>query len=342
MPSKTRFWLLFAVITENAFAQRLRLDGSAASINFNNDATLWASCSPSTAAVRHINPTNLSTFDTSASFEVVLSNVAPSCAGRSRYTPCAAPDESWPKTFWCRWNATQADGREPQLLGPFAATSHEHLSASGAVLGMYSKIECPGPSYETLLRLGSVVGGTSHVLLQVLHNSSASELQLLTFEGTPGTGDVVTFELPSPSLPPPSPPPPRPPYTLTTLLPSAEIKPLTATSWTDVQGLTHSLTLTRTTVVMIHFQINAYQNSVSSTGWFAARLLLDGSEVRETVCIQQGGHLDVMATAIKELSAGTHEFRVQRYTAGSFGSDGDSRSTPGDWWSPRSLTIVQL
>ena len=88
-------------------------------------------------------------------------------------------------------------------------------------------------------------------------------------------------------------------------------------------------------LVVDHFA--GYQNSDTNSGWFATRMLLDGSEEHETLVLQQGGHKVNNAMYMGELAAGDHTFKVQHKTSGTYPG---SYNKPTDWWSTRALQIV--
>lgn len=186
-----------------------KLQGGESVITFDNDATLRASCaSSSQASVRHIGPLDFvgGVYDPLWATTATLTNVAASCAGKSLYVPCVAPDSSWPKMFYCVFEGVQ--DTEPVTAGPYSAVVKTHED-NGAVLGRYVELKCPLPSKEALSEL---MQDTNHVSLSIHHNSSYDALAELSFEGKPGLGNLLTISLPAPSPPPsPAPPPPPPP-----------------------------------------------------------------------------------------------------------------------------------
>jgi len=329
----------------------LNLEGGQSRISFDQSARLSATCEQAAASVRHFTQLKfVGDYDSSWSVQAILNNVPPSCSGTGLYTPCVAPDTTWPAFFFCQYSGQ--DDASPERLGPFRA-SRSVEKVAGQYLGVISSLDCPIPSQDALVRLSPAQ--TATLRLTILHHTSASDVAPLPFEGAAAVDDVLTFMFPAPP-PPPSPPPSFPPSTPPRLPPSAPPPPRRtfllgvadnlgdfytadgAPAWVDIDGLSKTFTLDSNTKVLATFHYSAYSPAGNSR-WIAATLNVDGLVSKESTSLVKGMHQVLDGWFVGELAAGTHTIKAQYSTNNGY-SGGYNK--PSDWWASRSLHIVAL
>jgi len=190
----------------------LQLTGNSNAIDFGDGANRLT-CRPQTfenPSIRSIYPRSVTSMTANVSADLV--GIAPSCAGRTIREPCASDRPADPPLFFCAWDTVPPTGVNKFWVGPMRATRTEDTLPGGAVLGVWTSVECPLPpaaEAHTMLTTGGA-GVAATLSLSVYHYATSGEDSLgLPFAGMAG-GDQVSFPLPPAPLPP-SPPPASPP-----------------------------------------------------------------------------------------------------------------------------------
>jgi len=110
-------------------------------------------------------------------------------------------------------------------------------------------------------------------------------------------------------------------------------------SWTDLNGMSKTITLSGSMMVMTRYHIASYQSSLGhTTEWFAATLFVDGTEAHDQVVLETGRHEHQSGIWVGELGAGDHTFVVKYRTSASY----VGYNNPSNWWQTRSMQVVEL
>ena len=167
-----------------ATASTLSLSGDESIIRFGNAAVLSATCQGDSPYIEYVYPQRVTS---QAAVSVMLSGVAPSCAGVPISKACAGMNDTVfrPAAWNCDW--INAEG-ENWKAGPLHALRIlEADAASGINLGWHVKLLCPVPP-----RTSPIYGS-----LEVLQLSHAANLTLAVSHGVPHAERVqVPFALP--------------------------------------------------------------------------------------------------------------------------------------------------
>ena len=222
-------------------AAELDLQGTGSTI-FMNGATVTAACASGLPApsLAEVWPPEMTHADVQGGATVWarLGGPVPSCRSvRHMSTPCASSANAYPpapRLFWCRWSGAGGSA----ATGPLAANLTEDTEAEGG--GRYAAVDCPLPSYTTMITLAPYSGdGASFSLeLSLLHYPQLHDGELpshvmqdaahvLEFTGLPNASTILFHGFPTPATPPsplappsppvpPSAPPARPPFLVAT------------------------------------------------------------------------------------------------------------------------------
>ena len=219
----------------------LELRGEGSTISMNG-ATVTAACASGLPApsLAEVWPPEMTHADVQGGATVWarLGGPVPSCRSvRHMSTPCASSANAYPpapRLFWCRW----AGAGGSAATGPLAANLTEDTDAEGG--GRYAAVDCPLPSYTTMITLAPYSGdGASFSLeLSLLHYPQLHDGELpshvmqdaahvLEFTGLPNASTILFHGFPAPATPPsplappslpaaPYPPPANPPFLVAT------------------------------------------------------------------------------------------------------------------------------